>query len=380
MRISFYNTQNIVVPTLEDILILLNDSGHSARAYFSYSSYQNRSSNKISKYVDYAWLTYLTRSSLRLNQALYIIAVSFKLIFSINTKHIFLTQPPLAYLWFAFLCRIFRKDYAIHIMDQYPELLPQMGILNANSLSYKFLMQSRVKAFKGANFIIVLGQCMANLVHNVGVPIERIFTVKNIPSVSESKPQFEAKRTGSLRILYAGNMGMAHLFTTILNVSRNLSNRDIQFTFIGKGKRRVEIERFIEEYKPTNLEILGYLEKEEFERYLNQADIHFISLRKGFEGLMVPSKLYSSLAVGKPILYEGPANSEIALEIKNHNFGKHIDPGNEAALSDILLTLNDSPDDLERITKNAINYFQNHCNRSDIIEYYKTVIERNWVQ
>ena len=380
MRISFYNTQNIVVPTLEAILLKLNASGHRATAYFSYASYQNRTNNRISDFVEYAQITYLTKSRLRLNQLAYILSATFKILFSRKTKHIFLTQPPLAYLWFAFICRVFRKSYAIHIMDQYPELLPVMGLLSPNAFLYKFFIRSRTKAFKGADFIIVLGKCMQDLVEQAGIPKEDIYIVKNVPSVNESKPLESTKGGSGFKVLYAGNMGMAHLFSTILESSKSLAGENIHFTFIGKGQRRIEIEQFIKSEEPLNVELLGYLEKEEFEKHLSAADIHFISLRKGFEGLMVPSKLYSSLAVGKPILYEGPANSEIALEIKKYGFGKSISPEDTDGLIAAIMELYDSKDAINSVTRHAISYFKNYCNQEKVIHQYFDIIERNWVQ
>ena len=342
MRICFYNTQNIVAPTLEDVLEKLNQSGYEASAYISYASYQNRSSNKIDKFVRYAKLTWLTKNWIRLNQLMYVLSVSVKLIISVRTKHIFLTQPPLAYIWFSFLCRTFNKPYAIHIMDQYPELLSRMGLLSSTSAVYKMLISGRSKAFQGAAFIVVLGNCMKNMVLETGIPKENVHIVKNIPSI-EAQDHTESDRhsdvTDSLQVLYAGNMGMAHSFSTILKASQLLDQDNIQFVFLGKGKRRHEIEKFIKDKSPSNVKILAYLEKEEFEYHLNNADIHFISLRKGFEGLMVPSKLYSSLAAGKAVIYEGPENSEIAMEIKKYGFGKSVEPGKTDVLVDAIKKL-----------------------------------------
>lgn len=45
---------------------------------------------------------------------------------------------------------------------------------------------------------------------------------------------------------------------------------------------------------------------------LAAADLHLITMRPGFAGLIVPSKIYGILAVGRPAVFVGPGDSEVA--------------------------------------------------------------------
>jgi hypothetical protein len=99
-------------------------------------------------------------------------------------------------------------------------------------------------------------------------------------------------------------MGFAHEFDTILEVAGRLSHySDILFLFTGRGKRRAEIEAHIERHQPTNMRLLDFVPAEELSQSLAAADVHFICLREGFEGVMVPSKFYGCLASGRAIVY-----------------------------------------------------------------------------
>ena len=60
---------------------------------------------------------------------------------------------------------------------------------------------------------------------------------------------------------------------------------------------------------------------------LSMGDIHVISLRSGFDGLVVPSKAYGALAVGKPILDIGTPHGEIARMILEEDIGNVVPAG-----------------------------------------------------
>ena len=64
---------------------------------------------------------------------------------------------------------------------------------------------------------------------------------------------------------------------------------------------------------------------------LAAADVHLISLRDDWAGVVVPSKFFASLAVGRPVLYAGPAESEIARWIAENDLGLHLRDDDDSA-------------------------------------------------
>jgi glycosyltransferase involved in cell wall biosynthesis len=74
----------------------------------------------------------------------------------------------------------------------------------------------------------------------------------------------------------------------------------------------------------TNISFMNFVEEHLLEDHLNAADIHLISLKKDWSGLVIPSKFFGSLALGKPVIYAGPGDSAIAEWIKNHKIGFHL--------------------------------------------------------
>ena len=75
------------------------------------------------------------------------------------------------------------------------------------------------------------------------------------------------------------------------------------------------------------VEITGYASEEETPGLLASARVHLITMSPGWEGIVVPSKLYGCIRTGRPVLFIGPENADTAREICAHDWGKVLPPG-----------------------------------------------------
>ncbi len=75
------------------------------------------------------------------------------------------------------------------------------------------------------------------------------------------------------------------------------------------------------------MEITGYASEEETPELLASARVHLITMSPGWEGIVVPSKLYGCIRTGRPVLFIGPEDADTALEIRAHGWGKVLPPG-----------------------------------------------------
>jgi hypothetical protein len=60
---------------------------------------------------------------------------------------------------------------------------------------------------------------------------------------------------------------------------------------------------------------------------LASARVHLITMSPGWEGIVVPSKLYGCIRTGRPVLFVGPENADTAREIRAHDWGMALPPG-----------------------------------------------------
>jgi colanic acid biosynthesis glycosyl transferase WcaI len=112
--------------------------------------------------------------------------------------------------------------------------------------------------------------------------------------------------------LYSGNMGLGHRFTEFLEAARRLGPSGPRWAYSGGGKRRAEIEAGAKAMPEARIEFLSYVPHSQLKAHLCAADIHLASLDSSWQGLMVPSKLQGSFAVGRPVLFVGGIECETA--------------------------------------------------------------------
>jgi hypothetical protein len=169
--------------------------------------------------------------------------------------------------------------------------------------------------------------------------------------------------------LYAGNLGEAHCFEEILAAAPHLPGdwtirfaaRGAKFAALkekagqsghgltrmkgrisppGSADRTVEnahaggppalaVSPPSEETKRlgARVEVTGYASEEETPGLLASARVHLITMSPGWEGIVVPSKLYGCIRTGRPVLFIGPENADTAREIRAHDWGKVLPPG-----------------------------------------------------
>lgn len=131
-----------------------------------------------------------------------------------------------------------------------------------------------------------------------------------------------------LALLYAGTMGRAHDFQAFVALARRCRARcgdAIRFCFASRGNRQHEVRAAVRP-DDTNISFAAFTDEKALQARLAAADIHLLSLQPEWAGLVVPSKFFASLAVGRPVLYAGPASSEIATWVHEHDLGLVLDP------------------------------------------------------
>jgi glycosyltransferase involved in cell wall biosynthesis len=126
-----------------------------------------------------------------------------------------------------------------------------------------------------------------------------------------------------------------------------------------RGNRAAELRAAIRP-DDTNVRLADFVREESVPARLAAADVHLISLRDEWAGLVVPSKFFASLAVGRPVLYAGPRDSEIARWIAEHDIGLHLtdDDGSARAVADRLHGFMTDPDALARWRARALSVYR----------------------
>ena len=110
------------------------------------------------------------------------------------------------------------------------------------------------------------------------------------------------------------------------------SGETSRFVFFGGGKRRAEVEAYVDAHPDAPVELHDYVNAEDLDVHLASADVHLVSLRPEWDGTMVPSKLQGVFAAGRPVIFIGSEESSIGQWVSQSGAGWLVGPGDVDAL------------------------------------------------
>lgn len=228
--------------------------------------------------------------------------------------------------------------YIQYEMDLYPDIAVALGVMKPNAAGTRFFDGMHRHLLRKADRVVVLGRCMRRLITAKGIHDDKQVLVTPWADETELAPvprEHNAFRKahgleGKCVVMYSGNLGLGHDVTTICQAMERLQKAGddtVRFVFIGGGRRMKEVTAFVQDRGLTPPLMLDYQPREKLAETLSAADIHLITQAEGTSGIIVPSKLYGILAAGRPAIYIGPKDSEVALTLAEHDLGDLLDVG-----------------------------------------------------
>src|SRR5262249_2592415 len=224
------------------------------------------------------------------------------------------TDPPMLSVLASVLAplRGYRTVNWLH--DLYPEVAGELGISGLNGRFGRMLAKLRNASLAGATMNVAIGEDMGRRIMGMGIPRERMLVVANWTDDEEIKPSDPAlnplRREWSLEgkfvVGYSGNLGRAHDIETLLDAAERLrANPGIVFLFIGGGRGLRDLETEVAKRQLSNFQFRPYQPRERLSVSLGVADVHWLSLKTGLDGLLLPSKFYGIAAAGRPMIVVG---------------------------------------------------------------------------
>ena len=265
--------------------------------------------------------------------------------------------------------------------DLYPEAAIADGLLASSGRKVRFLTTLLRRAYQSCNLIADLGACMQQRLkaYDPGLALETIvpWALSEPPEPESSDPALRRLVFGDtpLAILYSGNLGRAHSFQEFLALARSLRSSGAQFRWSVRGNA-VEALRAAIEPGDTNVRILPFVEEAELRAHLAAADIHMVSLKPDWSGIVVPSKFFGSLAAGRPVLFAGPEDSAVARWIRQHRVGWVLNGSNQEEADAWLRHLAASPELLADLQNRCHAVYRKHFSREQMIALWVRELDR----
>lgn len=279
-------------------------------------------------------------------------------------------SDPMLSVLVAPVWRLFKpKTKIVHwCFDLYPEAAFADGIVREGGLVASVLRACMRRAYRDCDVIVDIGPRMREMLEAYGADCERETIVpwaKVEPLAVVPVPLTERIATfgdARLALLYSGSFGRAHSFEDMLAVVRLLRDDGVSLALSVRGNRETELRAAIDD-RDTNIRLLAYAPAEELENRLASADIHVITLHDAWTGTVVPSKFFGALAIGRPILFCGNRNADIAQWIERFGLGWVLAPGDACETATSIRVAMRDQNEMQAMRQRCFIAYHDHFSR-----------------
>ncbi len=262
------------------------------------------------------------------------------------------------------------------VQDLWPESLSATGAV-WSPMILKMVERLVRFIYRGCDMILIQSEAFKDAVQQMGVPPQSIFYFPNSAAgiheqtarATTELPEEPAVSSG-FRIMFAGNIGAAQDFPTILSAAERLREySDIHWLVVGDGRMASWVKsQLIERGLSKNVRLLGRHPVESMPRFYALADVMLVTLkREPIFALTIPSKVQSYLAHGKPIL--AALDGEGARIIEESGAGLTCPAEDAESLAKAVLAMyHKSPLERQAMGQQGLSYFGAHFEQGMLLE------------
>jgi len=255
--------------------------------------------------------------------------------------------------------------------DLYPEAAVADGAVKRNGFLVRLTGSLAKRGYANCDLVVDLGPCMKKRLEEYPGKKRTTLTPWALeephkPSEADPSERKELFGEAKLGLLYSGNLGRAHDFYLTLKLARMLRESAV-FNYSARGGRMEELRR-VALPEDRNLRFGSFAPPEKLSARLSAPDVHIVSLKAEWTGTVVPSKFFGALAVGRPVLFEGPAESSIARWIEEYKVGWVLRADNLNGIAEQLLRFSGNPKAKREMFDRCHATYRDHLSRGKIIE------------
>ena len=273
------------------------------------------------------------------------------------------SNPPILPIAAILANRLFKTKIVFVSYDVYPEVAYVSGSLKEGSAVSSVMRRINQSLFRRAEAVVALTDEMREylLNHRSELSADRVVTISNwaheATADSKSVARSELGYTDEdFVVAYFGNIGICQDETALIQAMEQLADhKNIKFLIAGHGNKMPSVRQAAE--RLPNVRICDFLTGTAFEHAVAASSCGIVSLEQGLTGMCAPSKYYSYLQGGLPILAVAEQNSYLSKEALHSEIGLCSDVGNGAQLAQNILQLYRNPELCKRMSDNAVRLY-----------------------
>ena len=270
------------------------------------------------------------------------------------------------------------KSY-LWVHDLWPESVRIAGGIS-NKVVLGLINSMTKKIYKYTDQILVQSPKFIDYIKKQNVKENKLiyfpYYAEDFYKVVKAKKSIKEQFPDGFNVLFAGNIGVAQSFDTIVGAFELLKEYDINLIVLGEGRDKSRIIELLNQRGISNkFYFLGSHPPEKMPDYFACADALLITLKKAdIFSFTIPGKLQSYLGCGKPIIgaLDG-IGKQIIMDSKS---GFCSDAEDYKSLSDnLLLMMNTSPDKRIKMGKFGLDYFNIHFKKEKLLKELENILK-----
>nr|WP_290225331.1 glycosyltransferase family 4 protein [Trichocoleus desertorum] len=294
------------------------------------------------------------------------------------------TAPPYLPILGLLANLCFKLPYICLVYDLYPDVAIQLNVVSQKHWIAQLWHAINRAVWGRSQQLIVLSPTMKQrIVNRYPALADKISVIHSwadpntIVPIAKQDNWFatEHNLTEKFTVLYSGNVGRCHDMETILKAANHLQNEAIQFVFIGSGAQYQACIKQANSSGLSNCLFLPYQDKQTLPYSLTACDLSLVSISPGMEGLVAPSKLYGTLAAGRPVAIICEPHSYLRQILAAANCGQAFVNGDGQGLAHFIRDLAQNTELGVQLGAAGRRYLMNHFTPEIIATQYSTVIK-----
>lgn len=281
------------------------------------------------------------------------------------------------------IVRLFRrsKRFVYNAQDLFPETLSGTGLARSGGLLWKIGMWVSNVTFRNSDKIIAISNDIKRSMVARWVPAEKIEVVYNWvdekavqPVAKGDNPLFEefGLAWDKFTIVYAGNLGNAQNISIVLDAAYMLP--EVQFAVFGTGGMEEEIRKRIAAEKLGNVHLNPLQPVERVSYVYSLGDACIVSCKEGLGGSAMPSKSWSIMSCGRPVVASFD-EGELKEILEKNSCGVFSHAGNVEEFVAAIKNLQENPEHCKEMGTNARQFIMDNLTKEVGSKKYVEIIK-----
>jgi len=278
----------------------------------------------------------------------------------------------------ALVSRLSGRPFVYNLRDMYPDMALGGDIVHAGRATRIWESLHR-RALRHAVRVIVLGEDMRERILSKGVDPRRIAIVRDAVELPDSLPALDHPVVREIRgpfrfvLVHAGNLGFYGAWQTLINAARLLERDGVGLVFVGEGAMKDAVQASARGC--SNVRFLPFRPAAEVPCVMAAGDLHVVTVKRGLEGVVVPSKVYNILAAARPLLAVATDKTEVARFAERDGCGIAADPDSPEAVAGAVRGVLAMPERLAQMGRKSRDLARSYDRRQQLDAFVQTIEE-----